>query len=156
MPAAPSAQRPVARKGAASLVVDRRSAVAGRALSFVVEGLAPGEQFTAVLDDGVVASGPHVAGSDGRATGVIALPEAVSGGTHELRVYGASRRPSVRFAIAADADLVASQDSAPSAARSARDGEVAATVFAVAAGVVFMVALVVALGRQVRSRRARA
>ncbi|WP_185995646.1 hypothetical protein [Nocardioides campestrisoli] len=143
----------VRARGKARLDVDRPSAVAGRGLSFVASGLVPGEQVTAILDDGLVASGPHLVGSDGRVAGVLALPSEVAGGTHELRLFGAGRTPSVRFAIVADPD----PDPASSASGTEQTDDraaVAATAFAVGAGVLFCGALFMTVRRFTRSRRA--
>lgn len=164
-----------AKKGPARLRVDRRSAVAGRALAFVATRLRPGEQVSVVLDDGLVASGPHLVGADGRVTGVISLPEEVSPGTHELRLFGASKRAVVRFPIApaqaatsastpaaedagsgSSADPDGSGDSGDTDTRQAGAeslADQAALPFAVAAALVFLLSLVVAVRRQVRSRR---
>ena len=159
---APGASAGEPRALRTTLEVDRRSAVAGRALSFVATGLREGEQFSVVLDDGLVASGPHVAGLGGRATGVIALPPEVAAGTHRLRIFGASRTASVKFGVAA-----ASADAGDAVMKSADPGAAAAgagwqaeagpaVAFAVAAGLLFVVALVVALRRMVGGRRAHA
>ncbi len=147
------AGEPHGRAGKARLDVDRPSAVAGRGLSFVASGLVPGEQVTAILDDGLVASGPHLVGQDGRVAGVLALPSEVAAGTHELRLFGAGRTPSVRFAIAADPDLVP----ASSASEAGEDDDraaIAAIAFAVGAGVLFCGALLTTVRRVTRSRRA--
>ncbi|WP_104106042.1 hypothetical protein [Nocardioides sp. 616] len=141
------------RPGKASLAIDRPSAVAGRALSFVAQGLTPGQQLTAILDDGLVASGPHLVGADGRVAGVLPLPAEVAPGTHELRVFGAGRQPSVRFAIAADAEPAAVGDETPAAATDGDSRDTAALAFAVGAGVLFAGVGLVTLRRS-RGRRA--
>lgn len=132
------------------LSVDRPSAVAGRALSFTARGLTPGAQVSAVLDDGVAAAGPFLVGARGQVTGVVTLPVDVSGGTHELRLYGldGDQEPIVRFAIAAGDDA---SDAAPADAV-AEDRSTADRLgiwFFVAAGVV----LAGALARLVLTRR---
>lgn len=139
------------RRGPAALTVDHAAAVSGRALSFTATGLASGEQFTVVLDDGLAAAGPFVAGADGRASGVVPLPASTSAGTHELRVFGASRDLSVKFGVQADPDLepVSAQTTETEA------GPVAAWVFAGFAGAVFLGALAFAL-RRAGGRRAQA
>ena len=139
----------VAKK--ASLDVDRASALPGRALSFLARGLTPQSQVTVVLDDGVVASGPHLVGADGVVAGVIQLPVELSAGTHELRVFGAGKSPSVKFGVTVQPQTVA----APTDDTSARPAT-AALVFALLAMVAFLVALVAAVLRFVRSRRAQA
>jgi hypothetical protein len=155
-PAAPGAVvpdqpvAPVVPQGAVAPVldVDRASAVAGRALSFTARGLTPGAQVSAVLDDGVAATGPFLVGAHGQVTGVVTLPVGVSGGTHELRLYGldGDLAPVVRFAIAAGDEPVA-----PAAAPipEERSGDRWAIGFFLAAGVV----LAGALARLVLARR---
>lgn len=130
------------------LSVDRPSAVAGRVLSFTARGLTPGAQVSAVLDDGVAAAGPFLVGAQGQVTGVLTLPLDVSGGTHELRLYGlvGDQEPIVRFAIAAG-DEPAAAAAAPVREESAADRW--GIGFFVAAGVV----LAGALARLVLARR---
>ena len=146
------------RKARPNLEVDRSSAVAGRALSFVASGLRAGEQFSVVLDDGLVASGPHVAGRHGRAVGVLALPADLSAGTHELRTFGAGRSASVKFGVVDSPTSAASATNLEPGTGSGGTAwwqhEVAAVSFAVLAALAFMVALLVALGRRIGGRRA--
>lgn len=134
-------------RGPAELTVDHTSAYVGRAMSFTVTGLTPGEQFTVVLDDGVAAVGPFMVGSDGTASGVISIPPTVSAGTHELRLFGASRQASVKFGVQADPDL------APVATQT-DETEWLPMAFAGVAAAVFLVALVVTLLRLRGGRRA--
>lgn len=142
VPAAPQAA------AAPVLSVDRASAVAGRALSFTARGLTPGAQVSAVLDDGVAAAGPFLVGTQGQVTGVLTLPVAASGGTHELRLYGldGDQPPVVRFAIAAGDEPVAATVAPADHGRATDRWGIG---FFVAAGVV----LAGALARLVLARR---
>lgn len=138
------------KKVKAALAVDRPSAVPGRALSFVAQGLTAGSQVTVVLDDGVVASGPHLVGDDGVVAGVLQLPADLRAGTHELRTFGAGKTASVRFGVtSAPAPVSATTADAERPA-------VAAVVFAGVALLVFLAALAVAVRRLVGGRRAQA
>ncbi|GGD27355.1 hypothetical protein [Nocardioides daphniae] len=148
---APAATPVKAAKGPAKLTVDHASAFSGRAMSFTVTNLTPGEQLTVVLDDGLAASGPFVVGADGVATGVVSLPASLGGGTHELRVFGASKKASLKFGVSRDPDA-----EPVSAEVSESERPVGAWVFAGVAGLVFLASLVVALRRIVRGRRAQA
>lgn len=139
-----------------TLSVDRPSAVAGRTMSFTARGLTPGAQVSAVLDDGVAAAGPFLVGAQGQVTGVVTLPLDVSGGTHELRLYGldGAQAPVVRFAIAPGDDEIA-----PASATTGDDPSRADTLapwFFGAAGVVLLAALGARVALGVRGRRARA
>ncbi|MEQ6903470.1 hypothetical protein [Nocardioides sp. YIM 152588] len=92
------------RLGPVALEVDRTSAKVGNVLSFRAQGLTPGAQVTAILDDGASANGPFVVGADGTVAGVVAVPPTLGPGTHELRLYGLAEdvdQPVVRFALAA-------------------------------------------------------
>ena len=144
--AAAPAQRRRAARGPSRFEVDRAAAAPGRAVSWTADRLTPGRQFTVVLDDGLSASGPHVAGLDGRASGVIQLPADLRAGTHELRLYGAGKAATVRFGTSA------------AETPSRRSEQVAratpATVVAVGSGVVFCAALLVLVRRVVRRRHA--
>jgi hypothetical protein len=148
-----SPDTPVAPQAAAAPVldVDRPSAVAGRALSFTARGLTPGAQVSAVLDDGVAAAGPFLVGAQGQVTGVVTLPLGVSGGTHELRLFGldGDQAPVVRFAIAADDEP---DVAAAAPAQEERSADRWGIGFFVAASVV----LAGALARLVLARRRRA
>ncbi|MGN0063218.1 MAG: hypothetical protein ACI379_03160 [Nocardioides sp.] len=136
----------------ASLEVDRAAAVPGRALSFVAQGLTPGSQVTAVLDDGIVATGPHLVGQDGVVAGVLQLPADLPAGTHELRTFGAGKSASVKFGVSA-----AAVDDAVGATSVDTDRPAtAALVFAGVAAAVFLGALVLTLVRLLRGRRAQA
>lgn len=95
---APDADTPV-RLGPVRLEVDRASATAGHTLSFAAGGLLPRSQVTAILDDGLAAAGPFLVGDDGRVTGVVTLPTDLPAGTHELRLFGGAKEPTVRFAV---------------------------------------------------------
>lgn len=127
---------------------DLATARAGHGLAFTARGFEPGEQVTAVLDDGVVSVGPLVAGTSGEVAGVLQLPDDLGRGTaadgqHVLRVTGAASgvEASTAFAIAAD-------DAADDGSRTV------AVVFAVVCGVLLLVALTL-LVLQLRRRRRR-
>ena len=139
--------------GPARLRIDRRSAVAGRALAFAASGLRAGEQVSVVLDDGMLASGPHVVGNDGRVTGVLALPAETGAGTHELRLFGASRKASVKFGVASAEPKSASVDEVVVGRGWWREDR-AAWLFVAGAALAFAAALLVALRRTVGRRRA--
>lgn len=152
-----------ASTGPTKLRVDRRSAVAGRAMAFSASGLQPGEQVSVVLDNGLVASGPHLVGLDGRVTGVLALPSEVDPGTHELRLFGASRAASVRFPItAADASATGSTGSGDDADTESQAAEppaetstggIAALAFALLGALAFGASLFVFARRRAGGRR---
>ncbi|GAA2244027.1 hypothetical protein GCM10010401_16470 [Rarobacter faecitabidus] len=76
--------------GTAAVVVDRETAVVGRVLAFTATGFQEGEQLVAVLDDGIAAIGPLIAGVGGATAGVLQLPELAQAGTHTLKVTGAA------------------------------------------------------------------
>ncbi len=145
-------QQPVApvRTGKPKLSVDRASAVAGRGLSFVAKNFTPGSQLTVILDDGLVASGPHQIGTDGTVAGVLQLPEGLRGGTHELRTFGSGREAAVKFGvIAGEADEAT--DTAPASAD--REFSAPAVAFVSVAACVFLLALVVTARRLLGGRR---
>lgn len=125
----------------ATLEVDRASAVAGNVLAFTATGLPPGAQVSAVFDDGAAGAGPFVVGADGTLTGVITLPAATTSGTHELRLYGVEEPPSVMFAVQAG-DLVTDAATEVGGDTAAADELRAAWLFAGAAALVLLVALV--------------
>lgn len=140
----------VAAQGPAQLTVDHSSAYVGRAMSFTASGLTPGEQFTVVLDDGLAAVGPFLVGQDGTSSGVISIPANAGAGTHELRLFGASKEASVKFGVQGD------QDPAPVSAQADDEREWVPVAFAGAAAVVFVVAVVVSVLRLRGGRRAEA
>lgn len=139
-----------ATAGAATLEVDRESAVAGNVLAFTASGLEPGVQVSAVFDDGAAGAGPFLVGSDGTLAGVITLPAATGAGTHELRLFGVEDAPSVQFAV------VASTVEEPTTEAAATDDDElrVAWLFAGAAALVLAVALVRLFLRYRGSRRA--
>ena len=135
-----------AKAAPAALSVDHAAAVAGRAMSFSVSNLVPGEQFTVVLDDGAAAVGPYAAGTDGRASGVIQLPRDLAGGTHELRVFGASVEAAVSFGVqVADETITMADEKGPIAP---------ANAFAGVAALLFIGAVILAFVRLRGGRRA--
>jgi hypothetical protein len=141
----PSAPAAVAPAGPATLEVDRASAKPGHAMPFTASGLAPGQQVSAVLDDGVAAVGPLVVGAGGQLSGVLSLPADLSGGTHELRLFGVEDGPLVRFAVIASDEVEPVAQTAPADASTSWGGPVFAGV------AVLLLAGVVAL-RLIRGR----
>lgn len=121
----------------ATLEVDRDSAAAGHVLAFTATGLPAGVQVSAVFDDGLAGAGPFAVGADGSLAGVISLPVEIGPGTHELRLYGVDDAPTVRFPVRA-ATVVEPTTTAAQTDDSLR----AAWLFAGAAGLVLLVALV--------------
>lgn len=94
----------VSTSGAAVIEVDRKAARAGGVMAFAAAGFWPGEQVYVVLGDGDAAVGPVVAGVDGEVAGVLAIPEEIEVGTHEIRAAGAGSglEATERFAIRSD------------------------------------------------------
>ncbi|GAA1925223.1 hypothetical protein [Nocardioides hwasunensis] len=136
------------RRGRPKVSAERATAVAGQALAFTGSGFTPGEQVLALLDDGVVALGPLVAGGSGEVAGVMALPADLASGTHQLRLVGAASdaRPSERFPVRA-ADPVAL---APEPV--ATDEPAVAALAFVAASALALLASVVLLALRLRRR----
>lgn len=124
------------RAGPATLEVDRGSAAAGNVLAFTARGLPAGAQVSAIFDDGAAGAGPFLAGADGRLTGIISVPADTGPGTHELRLYGVERAPSVSFAVRPAA--ISPQSVEPQAAA---DDTRAAQLFAAGAALVLVLAL---------------
>jgi hypothetical protein len=142
-------------RAAPVLTVDRVTAVAGHAMTFTARGFGPGEQVVGVLDDGVAALGPLVAGGSGEVAGVLQLPAGLAVGTHELRLTGAASGVETvqRFAVSA-ADEPASPDGAALAATDDdASGATAGTVFLAGAALVLLLACVAALVARRRARR---
>ena len=94
--------------------------------------------------------GPFLVGQDGTSSGVISIPANATAGTHELRLFGASKEASVKFGVQGDPDL------APVSAQADDEREWAPVAFAGAAAVVFVVAVVVSVLRLRGGRRAEA
>lgn len=147
---APTSSAKPAPTGPATLEVDRASAVAGHVLAFSASGLPAGSQVSAVFDDGAAGAGPFLVGADGTLAGVISLPASTTAGTHELRLYGVDDPPSVMFAVQAS-DAVTE---VVTGTASDDDDLRAAWLFAGAAGLVLLVALVRLAFRLRRSRAA--
>jgi len=129
-----------AKAGPVKVTTDRLTAKVGNAMTFTATGFTPGEQVVGVLDDGLAAIGPLVAGPSGEIAGVLQLPLEMSPGTHELRLTGAASgsQASERFAVRAGAD-----DAQPAAAPSKDDdGMSGSRLFLVIAGCVFLLALI--------------
>ncbi|GAA5148223.1 hypothetical protein GCM10023340_21810 [Nocardioides marinquilinus] len=136
---------------APGLTVDRVTAVAGHAMTFTGRGFRPGEQVVGVLDDGIAALGPLVAGGSGEVAGVLQLPANLEVGTHELRLTGAASGVETleRFAVAAaDAPTPEPVDAVPADA-----GGTAAAVFVAGAGAALLLALAGAVLTRRRARR---
>ncbi len=143
-------------RGKPRLAIDRASARAGAALSFRAAGLTPGRQVTVVLDDGAAAAGPFLVAADGTFAGVLQVPAAIGGGTHELRVFGINKAPTLNFAVAegaaptSDASALASASTTSKSAVDTTEGRFAIGLTGLAALLV-----VVAGGRLFTSRRRR-
>lgn len=153
----PASASGTVRRGRARVLTERQTARAGQALAFTGRGFAPGEQVLAILDDGVVALGPLVAGAAGDVAGVMALPVELATGTHQLRLVGAASgvRPSERFPVRAapvttDTDLV-DADRMP-VASGARDTAALAFVAVTASALLASLVLLVVRLRRRRTR----
>ncbi|GAA4734989.1 hypothetical protein GCM10023350_18390 [Nocardioides endophyticus] len=143
---------PTKRAGKPTLTVDRDTATPGHALAFTSSGLTPGEQVLAILDDGIVAIGPMVAGVSGEVAGLIQLPVDLAAGTHELRLTGAASGTAVT-------ELFPVRSAETSTATPASDtttdgGWGAPQAFLAFAALVFAGALVAVILRLLRRRRA--
>lgn len=121
-----------APSGPPTLVVDRATAVAGRAMTFNATGLPSGDQVVVSLDDGLAAVGPLSVGPNGQVAGSIKLPADLASGTHVLKLTGSAQSPETTFAVRGAIDE-ASASTGP-----ARD----AITFAALAGVALLGALV--------------
>lgn len=96
----------------ATLGIDQKTAVAGRALVFAGQGFQPGEQLTLTLDDGVLSLGPLTAGVNGELAGTLQLPSDTRVGTHLLRANaaGSGQVIEVEFTVTADSAAVTAAD----------------------------------------------
>ncbi len=143
-----------AAAGTATIGVDKATAVAGRALSFVAQGFQPGEQVVGVLDDGVLAVGPLTAGNQGEVAGLLELPADLRVGTHVLRLTGAGSglSPEVEVTVRKDPAAVAAEEAAAEAAASTGQGWSAAEI---AVAVAALVLLLVVVSSSVSARRRR-
>lgn len=154
-----------ARRVRPRVVTERQTARAGQALAFTGRGFDPGEQVLAILDDGLVALGPLVAGGAGDVAGVMALPVDLGVGTHQLRLVGAASgaRPAERFPVRAataptleatlDTTLDATTAPTPEPVGAAVERDVAAIAFVALAALALLgslALLVVRLRRRVR------
>ena len=143
-PTTPAAASPRSGRAVpAAVAVDRATAVAGRALTFTARGFTPGEQVVAVLDDGVVALGPMVAGTAGEVAGVLQLPADTAAGTHELRLTGAASGTEVtqNFPVAAGAAAPAPAAAEPPDRLGRLDRDDAGVLFLAGSGLVFLLAI---------------
>ncbi|GAB2466606.1 hypothetical protein [Xylanimonas ulmi] len=146
--------------GPATLGVDRTTAVAGHVLAFTVQGMTPGEQVVATLDDGAVAVGPLTAGGHGEVAGLMELPSTLRVGAHLLTVVGASsgQRPQAELTVRrdpADATAAEAQAAAAAPAGSGLPGGYTPAETAVAVAALVLLA-VVAASAATAIRRARA
>lgn len=146
-----------ARRVRPRVVTERQTARAGQALAFTGRGFDPGEQVLAILDDGVVALGPLVAGGAGDVAGVMALPVGLGVGTHQLRLVGAASgaRPAERFPVRAATAPILEPATAPTTEPVGEvvDRDVAARAFVALAALALLGSLsllVVRLRRRVR------
>jgi len=148
---APGVPTPPVATGAATptLTVVQASAVAGRAMSFNVVGLAAGDQVVASFDDGLAAVGPLSVGPNGQVAGTLQLPPDTRAGTHTLTITGPASAPWVNFPVRAAPKTVSA------AARTERDDAWLPILFAALAGVALLGALVFALVRVRSIRRTR-
>lgn len=130
------------RTAKAAVTVDRATAAAGHAMTFTGNGFTPGEQVVGVLDDGVAAIGPMLAGQSGEVAGVLQLPADLAPGTHELRLTGAASGAQVseRFAVRAG-DPAESAEATTEPVAAGDEGVDGSRIFLVAAVAVFAVAL---------------
>jgi hypothetical protein len=139
----------------ATLGVDTTTAVAGRAMSFVAQGFAPGEQVVGSFDDGALAVGPLTAGAQGDVAGVLQLPDGTRLGTHTLKLTGATsgQAPEVEVTVRRDPAEASAADAAArvEAAASAKDD--AWSPAEIAVGVAALVLLAVVLSSFVTARR---
>lgn len=149
-PAAGAVPR-AARAGRPVVTADRATAVAGNALAFTGRGFAPGEQVLAILDNGLAALGPMVAGTSGEVAGVLPLPADIPPGTHELRLSGAASGTEVseRFPVSAGPEVTAAAST-----QTADDDEAlpASRLFLALAAAVFLASLLLLLLRRRRTR----
>ncbi|GAB2885735.1 hypothetical protein [Nocardioides pacificus] len=151
-------ERPSAR-GRPRLAIDRDSARAGHVLAFSASNLVPGEQVSVVLDDGLAASGPFVVGDTGQLAGVVSLPADLGAGTHELRLFGVDRAPSVRFAAAPAAPGLEGEPEPGTLAAervAVQEAATAPRVFLGVAAGILLASLLVTVVRLMRRRRASA
>ncbi|MGF9755472.1 hypothetical protein AAII07_09725 [Microvirga sp. 0TCS3.31] len=133
------------RRGRPTVTTERSTARAGHALAFTGRGFDPGEQVLALLDDGVVAIGPLVAGNGGEVAAVMALPTDLSPGTHHLRLIGAASgsRPGERFPVrAATVAALATEEPATT-----DDQDTAAVAFAGASALALLASLALLVSR---------
>jgi hypothetical protein len=141
--------------GPATVGVDATTAVAGHALAFTARGFTPGEQITAVLDDGEVSVGPLTAGQFGEVAATIALAPDLRVGSHTLTVTGAASGTvaEAMITVRRDPSLVEAspQSQQVGADRKLDPWEIAIVV----AAIVFVLVLVGSLTAAFATRRAR-
>ncbi|MDN5745914.1 MAG: hypothetical protein L0H31_12415, partial [Nocardioidaceae bacterium] len=142
-PASPANEENTTKKagkvGPATVVTDRLTAKVGNAMTFTATGFTPGEQVVGVLDDGMAAIGPLVAGPSGEIAAVLQLPREMTPGTHELRLTGAASgsQASERFAVR-EAD-----EAQPAAVQDKDEDQMSGSrLFLVIAGCVFLLAVI--------------
>jgi hypothetical protein len=156
--AAPSSPDPAATRAPATLGIDPTTAVAGHAMTFTAQGLNPGEQAVAVLDDGLLATGPIPVGEYGEVAGVMELPEDLRVGTHMLRVTGAASglQPTVEITVRKDPAAVEAAEILAAAAEAPSGTAVRWEDLAIGIPLAALVAAIaLGLATSVRRRRAR-
>ncbi|MDR0365399.1 MAG: hypothetical protein LBH68_00995, partial [Bifidobacteriaceae bacterium] len=146
-------------EGIATLGVDATTAVAGHAMAFTGRGFAPGEQVTAVLDDGLVAAGPLVAGKFGEVAATLPLPLDLRVGSHTLRLVGAAsgQEAEVVITVRRDPSIVQAQEDANQAASEVGEDQKLSPwrLALVVAAVVFAAILIGSLTSALVARRMR-
>jgi hypothetical protein len=157
--AAGGADLAIASSGVPTLGVDPTTAVAGHALAFTARGFAPGEQVTAVLDDGEVSVGPLTAGRFGEVASTIQLAGDLRVGSHTLTLTGAASAgvAEALITVRRDPSLVeASEAASASAAEIGQDRALGPwEVAIVVAAAMFVLVLVGSLAGAAAARRAR-
>jgi hypothetical protein len=146
--------------GVPTVGVDATTAVAGHGLAFTARGFAPGEQVTAVLDDGVVSVGPLTAGQFGEVASTIQLDPDLRVGSHTLTLTGAASGAAAEALVTVRRDPSLAEAAAEAAQGGARTGEErslgAWEIAIVVAAIVFLLVLVGSLSGAAAARRARA
>ncbi|MDR1635157.1 MAG: hypothetical protein LBS27_09630 [Bifidobacteriaceae bacterium] len=146
--------------GQPTVGVDATTAVAGHALVFTARGFSPGEQVTAVLDDGEVAVGPLTAGRFGEVAATMPLAVDLRVGSHTLTVTGAASGAAAEamLTVRRDPSLVeASEQASVGVAEVGQERSLGPWQIAVViAAIVFALVLAGALAAAAASRRSKA
>jgi hypothetical protein len=155
-----NAAAPPAAAGVPTLGVDATTAVAGHALAFTARGFAPGEQVTAVLDDGEVSVGPLTAGQFGEVASTIPLAADLRVGSHTLKITGAASGTAAEAMLTVRRDPSLVEASEQAADNSAEIGHARTLtpwqIGIVIAAIVFVLVLVGSLAAAAATRRSRA